>query len=320
MLEITGQGLRIAALLELLGNAAGLTLDMAGNQVKVTGETDNPRSVVLRESLRTMTGADPRTGRVDVELVGMPFGVFGKYQKLNVVDAVGFEATAPGFGTVVAIHEIWENYSSWTATGQTKYGPAHAQALEKEKEVAQQLTTWPGGRVAAARFEGGIIDDHREGFVLDYETYFAVTTPKPKHDWGNGRYAATYHDRRELRAEVVSGVAPGERVAAERIAALVQYLTQKEHKRSTIEVIGQRTADEGHDRAVLRAKSMRAALTVALDEDEYAEDTGIGTEYDRSKGPGADLAHFRAWVSAEDQVADDPGVRVRVSEPGAKKG
>jgi hypothetical protein len=315
MLEIRGDAIRINALLTLLGNAAGLTLAMSGHQVTITGETDPPSSAALRASLRTMTGTGPRTARINVDLVSMPFGVFGPTQMLNVIDAVGFETTAAGFGSVVAIHEIWENYSAWTATGQTKYGPAHVQALEREQEVAQQLTGWHGGRTAAARFK--IDNDTREGFILDYETYFTITTPKPQNEWGTGRYGAVYHDRHELRVEVVTGLAPGERVAAEKITTLVQYLT--EHKRATIEVIGQRTTGEGRDQAVLRATAMRAALTVGLDEDEYAGETGIGLDYDRSKGPGASLAHFRTWASSQDEIADNPGVRIKISEPGPAK-
>ncbi len=315
MLEIRGDVTRINALLTLLGNAAGLTLTMSGSKVTITGETGPPRSAALRDSLRTMTGADPRTAKIDVDLVSMPFGVFGLYQKLNVIDAVGFEATAPGFGSVVAIHEIWENYSAWTMTGQTKYGPAHALALGLEQEVAQQLTGWRGGRCAAARFR--ITDDNREGFILDYETYFAITTPKPQSEWGTGRYGAAYHDRHELRVEVVAGLAPGERVAAERIMALAEYL--EGHRRATIEVVGQRTSGEQRDQAVLRARAVRAALTVALDEDEYAADAGIELDYDRAKGPGADLARYRAWASSQDEIADNPGVRIKISEPGPAK-
>jgi hypothetical protein len=315
MLEIRGDATRINALLTLLGNAAGLTLAMSGNKVTIAGETGLPRSTALRDSLRTMTGTDPRTAKIDVDLVSMPFGVFGSYQKLNVIDAVGFEATATGFGSAVAIHEIWENYSAWPTFGQANYGPAHEHALEKEKEVAQQLTGWTGGRVAAARIKGEI--DHREGFALDYETYFTITTPKPEDDWKNGRYGATYHERVELRAEAVDGLAPGERVAAEKITKLVEYLAG--HKRATIEVIGQRTTGEARDQAILRAKAMRAALTVGLDEDEYAADTGIELDYDRAKGPGASLAHFRTWASSQDEIADNPGVRIKISEPGPAK-
>jgi hypothetical protein len=99
------------------------------------------------------------------------------------------------------------------------------------------------------------------------------------------------------------------------LAAEVVKRLQDEPK-TTARITGLRTADEPGDVSQLRAKAVRNAITVALDEDGYVVGTdGIEVSYDDDKGDGSDLGARRAWVSPVDEVGALRGVRIDLQAP-----
>src|ERR1022692_1246876 len=116
---------------------------------------------------------EAKAARVHVDATAIDFGKFADWQLPNVGNAIGVNAGAPGIGTGVAIHEIWENCISRTSSGQGLYGPAHRLALGVEAIVTEQITGRAGGRVAAAAFS----DNDVSHYLLDYLGYFVVLTP-----------------------------------------------------------------------------------------------------------------------------------------------
>lgn len=189
MFKAKGDQLKVANLLNLLGKAASVELSAFGENVSFESESSDR----LRACLRQMVDDVRKSAKVDVNY-NLPFGIFGDWQKLNVPDVIGIEEGAPGMGTAIAIHEIWENYASRNDNDERgQYGPAHAAALAVEGVIAGQLTTRDGSRVAAVAVGAGV----NQGFILDYEDYFLVLTSKPQNQWANGRFTAAFADRDE---------------------------------------------------------------------------------------------------------------------------
>ena len=317
MIEVQGEELRINQLLALLGSAAGLVLvaDQGPTTIRITIakelELGPKTSAALRARLKEMITDNVRAARMNLTSGAILFGVFGNLQLLNVATSVSVENDAPGMGIAIAVHEIWENYISRTGdNSQTPYGPAHRSALDVERVVVQELTGRTGGRVAAGTFKA----DGGDGYVLDYESYFLVLTPRPSTEWQEkGRLAAQVHGRSEPSSRSLTDVFGGQRVGQDRIAEVVGWL--KDKRQATARVTGLRTAQDAETASAQRADAVRNAITVALKADSYAEDTGIELKEARSKGAGADLGARRAWTSSVDQVTDVPGVRIDIYSP-----
>jgi len=316
VIEVRGDELKVASMLGVLGGAAGLVLSAEDETVSVVGEVPlaGGMSAQLRARLREMIADGVRTARVDVDAAAMDFGKFADWQLVNVVNAAGMNAGAPGIGTGVMIHEIWENYVSRANVGQSPYGPAHRLALGVERIVAGDITGRVGGRVAVAAFRVGQVAH----YVLDYDGYFVDLTPRPKTEWPeHGKYTAQFRDRQEILAVTIglNGVALGERIGPDRITEVIECL--EEHQPATARVTGLRTGAEGQEAAGQRADAVRNAVIVALDEDDYADRNGTGIEVGEvsSKGAGADLGARRAWTSSTGDVADAPGARISIQSP-----
>jgi len=303
--RIKGEQLKVTNLLALLSKAASVELSVFGENVNI--ETDS--SDRLRASLKQMVAAVRKSSQVDVNYT-LPFGIFGPWQKLNVPDVIGVEEGAPGMGTAIAIHEIWENYAARNNDNELgQYGPAHAAALAVEGVIAAELTGNQGSRVASVTVGAGV----NTGFVLDYEGYFLVLKSKPQNEWPNGRFAAAFADSEEKSSLEIAGVTAGQRVAEELVATAVQGL--KTNPSATAKLTGLRLADEGAGIARQRAEAVRSAIIVALEEDDYAYEHGIELEEVKSKGQGADLGARRPWNSSQTEVADNTNVRVQIFEP-----
>src|SRR5258708_2646104 len=286
VIEVRGDALKADALLGLLGDAAGLELSVQDGPVSIVSEQPlGPgMSAELRARLREMIGDPVKAARVDVDTTGIDFGKFGNWQVLNAVNAVGVNAGAAGIGTAIAIHEIWENYASRTGNGndQGQYGPAHRLALGVEAIVAAQLTSRPGGRVAAAAFRVQNVAN----YLLDYDGYFVHLTPRPEQQRPtHGKYAAQFRGRQEILAATVdlTGITPGHRISPDLVDAVIAFMGQ--HENSTARVTRLRTGAEPEHDPALPPAAVRSALIVALDEDSYADNTrtSIQLDEDRSK-------------------------------------
>jgi len=303
--KIKGEQLKVANLLKLLSKAASAELSVFAETVSFeSGSSDR-----LRTCLRQMVDDERKSAQVDVNYTS-PFGIFGQWQKLNVPDVLGIEEGAPGMGTAIAIHEIWENYAARNNDDELRqYGPAHAAALEVEGVIAAQLTDRQGSRVASV----AVGDGANRGFILDYEDYFLVLKSKPANQWANGRFTAEFADREEKSSTEIDGITAGLRVAQELVEDVVQEL--KEKPRATAQLTGLRLENEGEEIARQRAQAVRSAIIVALDEDDYAYDQGIELDEVRSKGQGADLGARRPWASPQTEVTDNTKVRVQIFEP-----
>ena len=308
MLEISGDGLKVQQLVQMLQTAATPAMAVANDFVEFSGRSSKRLHECLVDIIESR-----RTAQVNVDY-GRPLGHFGECQSLNVTDALLINAGAPGMGVAIAIHEIWENFYAWSngpSFGQMgKYGPAHAAALKVEGEIAQELTGEEGSRVASVT----VGDGDATGFVLDYKGYFLVLKPTPKEQWATGRFTAAITERKEGASLDINGVTAGVRVSPTLIADVARELT--EHPTATAEVYGMLATDKDGENAQARALAVRNAISVALDEDSYAGATGVEVGEVRSQGQGADLGARRAWTSTANGVDEATTVRVEIWEPG----
>jgi hypothetical protein len=312
MLFMTGTEAAVEWLCSQLGAAAELTLTVnpAGRVEAVRAES-GLRSARLREVLEEMIGAPARTARVRVtEGTGIHFGAFGPTQTLNVRTVRCIEQGAPGIGLAVAIHEIWENYQAWQASGgRGKYGPAHASAVELEGVVGFQLTGRPGARVAAV----DIGEIGRPAYVLDLQDRFVVLDARTEEVDVHGLFVASVRDRVPAGTFDLGAFPPGERINGELVEPAAAAVRQR--PRATARVTALYTDDEPADVSQARAEAVRNALVVALGGDEYAEQTGILLDKVDAKGAGADLGAQRAWTNPDRIRHETLGVRIDIATP-----
>jgi hypothetical protein len=303
-----------ADLLALLGKASGLGLALTGDTVEIRsrGRDEGVPSATLRARLIRIIKDKVRHAHVDPDCTPIfKFGTFGLTQNLCVVNVVSIEGTVPGLGVGIAIHEIWENYISWSGGEQGLYGPAHSEALAVERVVVQELTGRTGGRVAASTFE------HEGGsrYVLDMETYFVVLTPK---DAKNLRSPLTGRicDRTTTWSGTLTGL-PGGRIP---VGLLTDVVARLEADRSATACLvpvrdsAASDAAQAEREAVARANAVRNALSVAFDEDDYTDDDGEEVSCNRSHGQGSNLGARRSWTDAA-VSGSSPGVRVEIHAP-----
>lgn len=312
MIVVNGEAHVTASLLALLGDAAGLVLD-GGDPVTATRADGEPRSPRLRAALEEMVAEPRRTARIAVTgQRNVHFGIFGSSQKLNVVNLAGVEEDVPGLGIVIAIHEMWENYRAWRSDGEVdRYGPAHAAALELEGVVGRELTGRPGGRVAAVATGTWRVP----AYVLDLQDRFVVLAARPEAEAAaHGLFHASVRDRVACGTVDLDGALPvGQRVGQDAVREAADLLV--ENPAATARVTALHTADESAEVSRQRAEAVRNALVVALDEDGYAEATGILLDEVRAKGVGADLGARRSWVNPERVRNPTPGIRIDVATP-----
>jgi len=310
MLHLGGDGLKRQQLIGMLQAAATPAMVISNDYVRFGARSSRRLHACLDEVI-----SSGRTAHVNVDH-RRPLGNFGRWQDLNVTDALLVEAGVRGMGVAIAIHEIWENFCAWSSPdGFGKYGPAHAAALEVEGAVAAELRGEEGSRVA--RVEVGA--DDSLGYVLDYQRYFLLLEPRPHDQWDTGRFTARTAEREEVESFDVDGVTPGVRVAGDKVAEIVAKL--REHPRATAEVYGMLADDRDRDAAKDRAAAVRNAIIVALGEDSYAtveeeqEQEGILLSEVQAKGAGTDLGARRAWTSTAPGIDAMTTVRVEVWEP-----
>jgi hypothetical protein len=314
VIEVQGDELKIAAMLTLLGGPAALDLAMEDGQIVIAAQHQlgAGTSSHLRERLQEMIAEEDKAARVNVNST-MHLGVFGNWQGLNIVNAVGVDAGTTGIGTAIAIHEIWENYVARQQSGSLGlYGPAHKAGLDVEAVVATQISGRASRRVAAVTVE---LDDG-DAYVLDYEGYFVVLTLRAQNlRLTEGRFIAQFHDRQQVQSFNVAGVVPGQRVDPGLITAAVDCLG--DNVRATARITGLRTAQELDDMAAQRAHAVRNAMMVATDADAYVDEEGTSVEVDsvRAKGAGANLGARRPWTSSAGEIAVVPGVRIDIQSP-----
>ncbi|MFE2754501.1 hypothetical protein ACFXGA_21135 [Actinosynnema sp. NPDC059335] len=312
MIVVNGEERAVASLLALLGDAAGLALD-GGDPVTATRADGEPRSPRLRAALEEMAAEPRRTARVAVSgQRNVHFGIFGSSQRLNVVNLLGVEEDVPGLGVVIAIHEVWENYRAWRSDGRLgEYGPAHAAALELEAPVGHELIGGAGGRVAAASTGTW----RAPAYVLDLQDRFVVLDARPDVEVAaHGLFRASVRDRVPCGTVDIDGAFPvGRRVGQDVVRDAAELL--RENPAATARVTALHTDGEPADTSRQRAEAVRNALVVALDEDGYAEGSGILLDEVRAKGVGADLGARRSWVDPGRVRNATPGIRVAVATP-----
>jgi hypothetical protein len=187
-LLLTGSQPDVDALLELMGNGAGLDIDWdaATNEVSVIGLSTNPAtSLLFANQLQAIIdhptqNAELNVGRGQARVIGGQFPIpndltQGRVQTIDLDDMENLEANLPGHGLASVAHELQENFHAHSfptpVFGTPRFDPSHEQGFEAESDVMQDV--FGGGRLVAeaqAVAAGGIGGTT----VRDFEDYYVV--------------------------------------------------------------------------------------------------------------------------------------------------
>lgn len=258
--------------------------------------TATPRN--LAEALRIVIEDPTHHAQIWPRFSQAPMlGTWGKVQSLYVDNLRAVEAGAHGAGVTIAIHEIWENYTSWKKAvdgQQSKYGVAHSSAVDVENIVSEQLFG-VGKRVATAA--GGLTDPS----YFDYETYYLVLQPVVATN--APRMTARRVARRPVATLTVEDFDAGSAKLSPSADQLVRHaaIEHLQGKAATARISGSRGADEPTGVSKERADAVWVVMMKAAGERR------------RLKDPGATRGSVRGW--SHDAGEGQAAVTIKIEAP-----
>jgi outer membrane protein OmpA-like peptidoglycan-associated protein len=186
-LLLTGGQPDIEALLNLMGDGAGLVLDWdsTSTEVSVIGQSANPATSPLfagrlQSIINSSTDVRLSVGRSQPDVLGGQFppnlNASHRVQKIDLEDMENLEANLPGYGLAAVAHEMEENLQAQAIRtvilGNTsQFRQAHKQAFAAESDVMQDV--YGGGRLVAEAREVAA-SGAASTIARDFETHYVV--------------------------------------------------------------------------------------------------------------------------------------------------